>query len=395
MGINTIGAGPNGGLPQLTPSVDIAQNAGQQYVRRFLNEIALPLLPGQTFLVPPGQWQVVLGRYLDLQWFDQNLGRWLNYPTQPGQMTVISSDWTTYRVANSTGTPIGATITNCGAGNATNGANTVGITPSAGNSTWGTLVGGSVNTTVIFGTSNGNYALAPIVVWSPASNQTLPFIPPRFTCTISANAVNAVTAVHQGAGLTAAGTLSFIQQPGDTNPGGANITLNATLTNSGNLLAMWPLTQGTNLTAVPTFTFNVGGGMAATAIMNFTVTNAAATANAGANYGANQGYMVVTANASLSGGNSNQIAGNQNIQIVGNDVSVEVAMPRMAWLAGNSNAAGNASNANLIVVDGGKNIQAVPTLAVIAANGTGANIQNATFTAVVGGVTDTLRLLPI
>lgn len=395
MGINTIGAGPNGGLPQLTPSADIAQNAGQQYVRRFLNEIALPLLPGQTFLIPPGQWQVVIGRYLDLQWFDQNLGRWLNYPTQPGQMTVISSDWTTYRVANSTGTPIGATITNVGAGNATNGSNTVGITPSAGNSTWGTLVGGSVNTTVIFGTSNGNYALAPIVVWSPASNQTLPFIPPRFTCTISANAVNAVTAVHQGAGLTAAGTLSFIQQPGDTNPGGANITLNATLTNSGNLLAMWPLTQGTNLTAVPTFTFNVGGGMAATAIMNFTVTNAAATANAGANYGANQGYMVVTANASLSGGNSNQIAGNQNIQIVGNDVSVEVAMPRMAWLAGNSNAAGNASNANLIVVDGGKNIQAVPTLAVIAANGTGANIQNATFTAVVGGVTDTLRLLPI
>lgn len=65
----------------------------------------------------------------------------------------------------------------------------------------------------------------------------------------------------------------------------------------------------------------------------------------------------------------------------------------MAWLAGNSNAAGNASNANLIVVDGGKNIQAVPILAVIGANGTGANIQNAVFTAQVGGVTDTSRLM--
>lgn len=388
MGQNVIGAGPSA-VQQITPQVDVSQNGGQQYIRRFMQQQPVTLLPGQVFLFPSGQWRVLPGRYTDLQFWDGNLGRWKNNPTQPGQAVDVSSDWTSWRLANTTGTPIGATITNVGAGNAVNGYNTVGVTVSGGNSTWATLVGGSVNTTVIFGTSNGNYAIPPLVIWSPAGNQTLPFIPPQFTCTISANAVNAVTCVHQGAGLTAPGTLSFVQQSGDTNPGGANITLNTTLTNSGNLLAMWPLTQGTGVTSVPTFTFNVGGGMAATAIMDFTVTGAVATANAGANYGAGQAYMVVSANATLAGGNSNQPAGNQNIQIVGNDLSVGVAMPRMAWLAGNSNAAGNASNANTIIIDGGKNIQTVPVLAVIAANNSGANIQTATFTATVGGVTDT------
>ena len=390
MGFNQIGFKGN---TEPQPYVDASQNSGQQYIVRSRGVLPITLAPGQSMIVPIGQWRAIPGRYSTVQFYDQATQRWRNFPgQQAGAPTVISSDGTDVRIANTTGTPVSAVITNVGNGNATNGFNTVTVTPSAGNSTWRTLVGGSVNTTVNVNANlnAGNYSLAPLIVWQPAGNQTLPFMPPEFICNLSANGnINTVTCINGGAGLTAPGTLTFIQQPGDTNPGGANLVLNANLTNSGNLTALWPVAQGTGLTAVPTLTFSVGGSMAATVLMDFTVTGILNTTNVGANYGASQAVTIISAN-----GVSNIVA-NANSALTTN-YDTEIVPPRMAWISACSVANGQVNNGNQVyIVDGGKNLQAVPVLTVIPGNQTGANISQAVFTAAVGGVNDSSYLVGI
>lgn len=394
MGFNQIGYR---GASQLQPSVDLAQNANQQYIVRLRQGLPVSLMPGQVFILPAGQWQVVCGRYTLPQWYDTNRGMWRNFTVQPGQTTVMSSDGTNMRIANLTGCPIGALITNVGAGNATNGYNTIGVTISAGNSTWGTLVGGSVNCNCNI-TAAGNYGLPPLIFWSPGANQTLPYIPPQFNCTIQANGnLATVSVVDQGAGLTSTGTLTVVQQPGDTNPGGGTVIIAGNnLTNSGNLTALWQLTPGQNgnvgLKSLPTFTFNVGGGMAATVIMNWCVTDIVGIACVGANYGNAQPLLIVSANAvagtaSVTWGG----AGNANSQVANSVQDYEMWPSRMAWINGNSNAAAQASNANIIINDAGFGHQAVPILCVIPCNANQAtqNVGQGVFTAVVSGVSDT------
>lgn len=350
--------------------------------------LPIVLQPGQVMIFPSGQWAVVAGRYTDVQSYDSATFRWRNISTQPGQQCLVSSDGTNARLCNSTGTPIGAVITTVGNGNAVNGYNTVSATISAGNSSWGTLVGGTLNTTVTV-TAGGNFSLPPILVWQPAANQNYPYIPPEFCCNISSNAVNTVTVNYPGAGLTAAGTLTAVNQPGDTNPGGATLTLNATLTNSGNLTAIWPLTQGTEVTTLPTFTFNIGGTMCANALMDWTCSNFTVS-SCGFNLGASKPVTILSGNG---------IAGHtQNAALTGTSYTTRVAMPRMTWMSATTDANSNLStNGNLTVIDAGKNLQAIPFLVVIPSNANGAGPNGnspVVLTALVGGITDTSYLTP-
>lgn len=375
------------GQTQLQPNMNLAQNGSQSNILRTRNAIPLSLMPGQVFILPAGDWQVSIGKYSTLQWYDTNAATWRNAPNSPGYQGVVQSDGTNARIANTTGCPVGAVITNVGAGNATNGFNTIGVTISAGNSTWNTLVGGSVNVNVNV-TTAGNYGLPPLLVWTPAANQTLPYRAPQFNCTIQANGnIATVSVLDQGAGLTAVGTINIIQQVGDTNPGGGvvNIGGNA-LANSGNLTALWPATPGQNgnvgLQSVPTFTFNIGGGLAATAIMNFAVTGAANASNQGANYGTSQPIVILAANGVAN------VSANAQVANTVNDFELW-SPPRMAWLSGNSAANGTVNNQNVVVVDSGYGFQAIPLLAVFAGNsGIAANISQAVLTAQVGGIND-------
>lgn len=387
------------GVAEMQPLINVSQNpsASQQYLLRQRAAWPINLLPGQTFLIPCGQWLVSPGRYSLIQWYDTNGGKWRNFTAQPGQSCNIEADGTNYRVANLTGSPIGAIITNVGNGNVTNGYNSITVTPSAGNSTWGSLHGGSVNANcnVVAG---GNYSLPPILMWSPAQNQTIPFVAPQFNCVMSGNAISAVSVVDQGAGLTAVGTITVIQQPGDTNPGGGSIIVAGNnLTNSGNMTALWPLTPGQNgntgLKSIPTLTFGAPSSAAATVVMNFCVTDAIGQANVGANLGAaGTVFMIMAANA-LAGtglitlGN----AGNSNAQVANSVQDYEAWPARNCWLSSNTNALAQASNANLQVVDAGFGFQAIPILTVISSNNNQAqqNVGNAVFTAGVSGVQDT------
>ncbi len=385
------------GVAEIQPLIDVSQNANQQSLLRQRSAWPINLLPGQTFLIPCGTWLVSPGRYSLIQWLDTNGGKWRNYTAQPGQSSVIESDGNNQRVANLTGCPIGAIITNVGNGNVTNGYQSVTVTPSAGNSTWGVLHGGSVNANcnVVAG---GNYSLPPIIMWSPAANQTVPYVAPQFNCIMSGNAISAVSVVDQGAGLTAVGSITVVQQAGDPNPGGGSIIVAGNnLTNSGNMTALWPLTPGQNgntgLKSIPTLTFGTPSSAAATVIMNFCVTDAIGTANVGANLGAaGTVFMIMAANA-IAGtglvtlGN----AGNSNVQVANSVNDYEAWPARNCWLSSNTNSLAQASNANLQVVDAGFGFQAIPILTVISSNNNQAqqNVGNATFTAGVSGVQDT------
>lgn len=386
-----------------------------------------------------GQFIVQLGQYTQLQQFDQATQNWQCVQVSPYSQVTVSSDGTNYRIVNSTGCPVGAVITNAGsvgtngffgytmnglgqgvAINIQSGVVALGnaiftITPSAGASTWNAIVGGAVNSTISFSGGanvyNGNYGVngafgastggvlpsagslytkAPIIVFSPPLNQgQQPYILPTATCTISGGAINAVTVTDQGAGLMSLPGITVVNQPGDTTGGGAVIgwltanTGTAGLgagTGTGSVLAMWPASYGTAVTAVPTFTFGGTGApssAAATAIMNFTVTSVTnTTPGVGytAAYALFQGGVTVAspaANTSLS-----------FTQRISNPI-----FPPLVVAATTGVTTLSANNF------GGVNIQAVPLIALGTQLAAGTVTTVAVQTAVVGGASDVVKLL--
>lgn len=341
----------------------------------------ITLLAARIQNLPAGTYLVIPGPYTSLQFKDPVTGDWTTINGSGSlQPTYIDSDSTNYRLANLTGTPVGALITNAGSA-LTNGIGTVAITPSAGASVWVSVVGGAINSTVTVTAGGTNYLFTPTLVITPPPTGG---IQATATCTISAGAVNAVTVTNQGAGYVTAPIITVLPDPRDTTGDGAVLTVNATLAGSGTLTAMYPTDPGTVLTAVPTFTFSpTGSTTAATAIMNFTVTGYTVT-TAGAAYGNALPFLVTSTNHMVAGTRASNTAG--PISDTG------LTFPRPARLAGTSTSGGATTATGIVIEDAGFGIQAVPVPVNTPSNlpttwGVG------TFT--VGGTTDTSVIQPI
>lgn len=370
-----------------------------------------------------GQFFVELGLLTNLQVYDYQLYAWRNVQVAPGQTLFVSSDGTNFRIANTTGSPVGAVITALGSGGTDgfygynnqrqaitiqNGVTTTGNTlftvSTTGGALWNAIVGGQISITINFtaamtyyqnipwytagapsvtGSPGSGYTAAPNIVFTPPPNQgAQPYILPTATCTISGGAINAVNVVSSGAGLLGLPGIIVVPQPGDTTGAGAVLgwtSGNGTEQNAGKCVALWPLFPGTAQTSVPSFTF--GGtsnpGPTATAIMNFTITSFA-TGTAGVGYGTTPGGVLfggVTAGSDLTGNPS----WNKNI-------SLPIFPPiNVATSTGTVTLAGNF---------GGVNIQAIPSYCAIP-NGTAApSTANAT-TPAVGGASDTFFLITV
>lgn len=274
--------GPGNNLPaprQLYPnfpaiSSAIGYSVGQNY-------FSLPA--GGTCLIPAGDYWCYTGKYCTLQVLDPSTLLWRNYiGTQFAGGPVIRSDGVNFRMANLTGCPIGAAITN--AGSAYTSSPTV--TASAGSSTWAAVIGGAVNTTVTITTAGSGYTVPPIleVLGGPSTQ----FVPATMHAAISAGAVSAVTVDNQGAGYATAPTINVIPHPLDPNI--ANIVpavLTATLTGSGTVTAVLCTFNGNplaNQAATPTLTFSGGGGSSAAATVNVCWTVISGTASSGTGY---------------------------------------------------------------------------------------------------------------
>lgn len=341
---------------------------------------AITLLPAAIFNIPAGTYFTVPGPVTSLQWLDPVSTQWRTINAQPGIFPhFIDSDGGNWRLANLTGTPVGALITNAGTGY-TNGIGTavtgLTITASAGASTWVPVVGGSINSAITITTAGTLYLFAPILVIDappPGGIQA------TATCTISAGAINAVTVTNQGAGYTVAPTVTIVNDPRDTTGSGGVLTVNATLAGSGTLTAMYPSAPGTVLTAVPTFTFAPASTTAATAIMNFTVT-AYALATAGSGGAGHVGTPQIISTGLI-------VAGTRAANTAGPINDTQLTFPRPARIS-TVLSAGAIIATGQVVEDPGFGIQVAPT-AIVQESPNSTLTAAATLTLTVGGTTDT------
>jgi len=414
--------------------------------------LPIALAPGETWLLPPGQgivggfgsvvnpqygtnnplsgqYVVQLGPYSTVQVYDSGLDYWRNPNVQPGQEYFISSDGTNFRLANTTGCPIGAIITAGGSGGTNgfygynnqrsqitivNGITSVGnsvftVTPSAGGSLWNAIVGGAVNATIslsgtvyngnygvngTFGASTGGvtasagsgYVAAPLIVFSPPANQgAQPYVLPQAVCTISGGAINSITVTQQGAGLLGLPGITVVPQQGDTTGGGAVIgwlTGNAGQVGSGTVTLMWPAFYGTAQTSAPTFSYagTANPAPTATAIMNFSITSITNT-TPGVNYGNN--LAAVFAGGIVAGTPALNSPGNP---LYDKGLSIPVFPP--------VNVANTTGATTLAGPFGGVNIQAAPTITIVL-NNTSVQSTVSVQTPVLGGQNDVCNLISI
>lgn len=102
----------------------------------------ITLAPGQALPIPGGDWAVKVGKYSVLQVQDPVSDLWFSFAnTSPSEVQYLHSDGQNIRIANLTGCPIGAVITNAGSGYS---QGTTTVTASAGNSQWVAIVGGAL-----------------------------------------------------------------------------------------------------------------------------------------------------------------------------------------------------------------------------------------------------------
>jgi len=362
-------------------------------------------LPGATYsLIPEGQWLTQAGVYSDLQYWDAQSQMWRNLAMSADVAPIpISSDGTNWRFSNTTGTPVGAVVTNAGTAGSlpvsmytplgvwTSGTFTAQASPtvtavsSAGGAGWNTFIGGAVNTSVTITAGGTLYTSAPkIVVLPPTSQGTQPFIPATAVCTISGGVVNAVTITNQGAGYVAAPTLLVLNQPGDTTGSGAVLT--PTLTGTGQVTAvvMPGITLGTIQTSAITITMggaSLPASAAASPIMNWTLTTAAAgTVTAGSGY--------------TNGYNLYAIGGNSTATPIYTNPAIEkgIVIPTQPTITSSSTTVLGLNSASSIMMFGGTGYQVVPS-ALVPINGLGS--LGVITAPPVGAQNDTCLLYPI
>jgi hypothetical protein len=352
--------------------------------------VTVNLTSGQLFMVPSGQYQVLPGLYTFLQWWDAATQVWrvLTTPAQSAG-TIVSSDGANWRLANLTGTMVGASLTTAGSGltngiypagtgNGTAASPTVTMSAAGGSivATVNAIVGGAINTTIAITAGGTGYTRAPVLQIGPPP---LGGVPATAFCTVSAGAINAVTVTNQGAGYTVAPPVTVTRAPGDTTGTGGVLTVNATLAGSGGYTALTQANNGAGMTSVPTFTFApTTGTPAATAIMCFTITTGVAQ-TAASNLGAGNIGFAIGALATAQSINTNPA------------ITTGLFVPRPAYTAFNTTVGGGVT-----FLDGGLH-QIIPTGIAYASDSNGTISAAVTIVAqtVGGAASDLSYLLPL
>lgn len=342
------------------------------------NAITLPA--GQLYNIPSGTYALARGQYTSLQWKDPVLGQYRTVNASDGfGPHFVDSDGGNFRLANLTGCPIGALITNAGS-SLTNGVGTVTITPSSGGSVWQSVVGGALSLSIT--TSGASYTYPPTIIIPPPTVvggvQATAHV-----ATLSSGVIQTITLDNPGAGYTTAPTVTIVNDARDTTGNAGVITATLDASSSGLLTAMYPTDPGSPLTDVPTFTFSPASSIAATAIMNFVVTGTTLVVS-GSSYGTSAALLILSQGGIVAGSRAAHTAGPID--------DTNLTQPRMAQLAGTATTAGAITSAATIV-DAGFGLQAVPNLIVI--GGATLPTLNGQLSATVGGITDTSFLQPI
>lgn len=338
----------------------------------------ITLQAGETWYMPSGQFQVIPGPNIQIQTKDPVTGTWRGFGNQPNNSAVVGSDGANWRLANLTGCPVGAKVTNVGNGYTSAPL----VTPNLGNSTWTAIVGGALGNITV-GTIGSNYTYPPLVaIAAPPPGGV------QATATVALNGngtLGNVTLVNQGAGYLLAPVIGFQNDTRDTTGAGAKAT--AALTGAGNVTAVLCTNHGTPQTAVVTLTFSGGGGAsaAATAIMDFAATGFTVVGNGNGTYGnASSSFLVITDGGKVTAADAT---------IVNPSISTGLIETRPAIFTGTPTASGNITATGNVTTDVGQ-FQGVPNGFVIS-GGFGNATTAATVTIPVGGVSDKVLIQPI
>lgn len=351
---------------------------------------SISLGAGNVYLVPPGTWIAYLGSYSTLQQFDVISGCWRSCSAQLGDSGAwVDSDGNNYRVANLTGCVVGALLTNGGSGfNA-------GAPPTAaalaGGAIFNCVLGPCVSTTVTITNAGTNYTYPPIIqIQAPPPGG----IQATAHATLSGTTVGSIVIDNQGAGYTAGvPTISIFNDPRELTPQaqnqigassittGVNAAATASLIATSSVCGITVLDHGTAQTSRPTISFSggAGSGVAATAIMFWTVTSYTV-GSAGSGY---SGQLEV----SFLNGFPTTAPSFVNPQTQSGLVPV-----RKASIVPGALVTGQLSTTGQSVIDGGI-YNGIP-LGIVYGAQAGTPLQPATVSANLGGVTDTSYLFP-
>lgn len=354
------------------------------------NAVPISLNSGQVYTVPSGQYEVLVGPYTCIQWFDPASQIWRNLETtaQVGT-TLLSSDGSNYRIINMTGTVVGAVITNAGTGY-TNGiyapnqqlgtAAAPTVTFASGSGTvlaqGNIIVGGAINSTVTVTAGGSGYTRAPVLTISapPAGG-----VPATAYAVLTSGVVTSVVVTNQGAGYTAAPTITVVNGQGDTTGQGAILTVNATLAGSGTVTAITMANNGAGMTAVPSITFSPASTTAATAVMCLTMTSISGASGVGYT---NSAVAPLVATSTLTAGTAT---------LTNPEITTGVFVPRPTF--------GYATNTSTTaftgtLTDGGLHQVASANVGLLSL-GVALGTTNFTLTTAFGGTTDLVYLQPV
>ncbi len=345
----------------------------------------MSLQSGQMWLIQPAGWyEIITGPYTFIQEYEPITGIWRGIGggmVGTGQPMRLYSDGVNYRLANLTGCPVGALITNAGTGYTS--APTV-TAASSGSSIWRAIVGGAVSTTVTVTNGGLNYTYEPDVL---ISAPPVGGIQATAICTLSAGAVSTVTIINQGAGYTAPPTITFVNDPREGVNGttvGYNAAAVTTLAGAGTITGLLCIDPGNGgVTSIPTLVFSGGGGAsaAATVIMCWTITGYTVTT-------AGTGMLPVGGFAYLTGID----AFPTTAPIYTNpETQRNLVKTRLATIAAAITTSGALTTVGAVVYDGGI-YTSVPTPVMLSSSVT-AYTGPPTPAFTVGGTTDTSTIL--
>ena len=353
------------------------------------NAVPISLNSGQVYTVPSGQYEVLVGPYTCIQWFDPASQIWRNIETTAQSVTtLLSSDGSNFRLINITGTAVGAVITNAGTGY-TNGIYAPGqqlgtaaaptVTFAAGGGTvlaqGNIIVGGAINTTVVVTAGGSGYTRAPILIVSPPPAGG---VPATAYAVLTAGAISSVVVANQGAGYLFAPTITVVNGTGDITGTGGVLTVNATLVGSGTVTAITMSNNGGGMTSVPAITFSPASSTAATAVMCFT----ALTLTGASGTGNTVGTFPLIAQSTVTAGSAT---------LTNPEITTGVFVPRPATGIATTAATTYAT----AIADGGLHQTATLAQGIVTLGGAAFGTAAYTAASTVGGTVDLVYLQPV
>ena len=389
-------AGPGQGLPypgNLYPSE--LQNAPQD-----ASSNRLALAPGDTFVLPAGDWLVSLGLYNVLQFLDPVTGVWTmgaGAAWSRGQV-FVTADGFTQRIANLTGCVVSASVINGGT-NYVQGTTT--ITAIGSFVTGGAvptllpIVGGALGETGTFTvdvpTKGAGYGVAPIIMIPPpppaqANANGVGGIPASAIAIIgSGGSLTSVSITNPGAGYPVAPIAVVVPSPFDPNlsTGITQATVAFSLASAGAITGALVTNNGGPLIngSLASVTLSIGGaGLSGSLTANVLQTVVAATVSGpGVGYGTSNTLITTVGGVPLIGSITN-----------GPDSNYRAFLPRPAQIgltpANTSVSVGSAG----AIYDGGL-FESAPGI-VVAPNGILTTV--ATIALVMGGAYDIAVIQP-